>query len=599
MVYKYIRSVKKSSSIPSSVLYNGAPATDSADKASLFNEYFFSVFTSSDFVLPPYPDKIDPSVRCHLVSIQISEQEVYEALVSLHTDKATGIDGIGPRILKQYANILAKPLHHLFTISLNSCSIPYEWRIHTIVPVHKSGDKTQVTNYRPISLLCITSKVLEQLVYNKTISYISSFLSPQQFGFLKNRSTVQQLLLMLNTIHSTNDQTDVVYLDFKKAFDSVPHKELLFKLRSLGISGKLWSWFESYLLNRYQCVKINNSLSHLLPVLSGIPQGSILGPLLFLIYVNDIPDIIKFCLLFLFADDTKCIKTISSPLDSLKLQEDLNNLNFWSTHWNLLFGLSKIFLLSFKRKSPTSYNIGTSQISCVDTYKDLGIMLSSDLSWDAHYNHIISKSYQVLGLLRRSFSLQNYVQAKSRLYTSLVRSQFFYCSVIWKPHLIKHIQQLERVQRRATKYILNDYSTDYKSRLINLHMLPLMYILDVNDVMFFLKNLHNPHNGFDINNFIKFATGHTRLASGNKLLQTRSPDNSTSNFYFNRLPRIWNALPIINYQDNPLKIKAKLLDYLWNHFTANFTSNNTCSFSFLCPCSKCSKIPHQPNFNSL
>ena len=93
--------------------------------------------------------------------------------------------------------------------------------------------------------------------------------------------------------------------------------------------------------------------------------------------------------------------------------------------------------------------------------------------------------------------------------------------------------------------------------------------------------------------------GHTRLASGNKLLQTRSPDNSTSNFYFNRLPRIWNALPVINYQDNPLKIKAKLLDYLWNHFTANFTSNNTCSFSFLCPCSKCSKIPHQPNFNSL
>ena len=133
----------------------------------------------------------------------------------------------------------------------------------------------------------------------------------------------------------------------------------------------------------------------------------------------------------------------------------------------------------------------------------------------------------------------------------------------------------------------------------SLVLLNSMYILDVNDVMFFLKNLHHPHNGFDINNFIKFVTGHTRLASGNKLLQTRSPENSTSNFYFNRLPRIWNALPVINYQDNPLKIKAKLLDHLWNHFTANFTSNNTHSFSFLCPYSKCVKIPHQPNFNSL
>ena len=149
------------------------------------------MFTSSDFILLLYPDKIDPSVRCHLVSIQISEQEVCEALVSLHTDKATGIDGIGPRILKQYANILAKTLHHLFTISLNSCSIPYKWRIHTIVPVHKSGDKTQVTNYRPISLLCRTFKVLEQLVYNKTISYIN-------FKF----SLISTVWLLKKSIHS-------------------------------------------------------------------------------------------------------------------------------------------------------------------------------------------------------------------------------------------------------------------------------------------------------------------------------------------------------------------------------------------------------------
>ena len=134
-----------------------------------------------------------------------------------------------------------------------------------------------MNNYRPISLLSNTSKLLEQLIYNKIIHHISSFLTPQQFGFLKNRSTVQQLLVLFDTIMSTDYQTDVIYFDFKKAFDSVPHNELLFKLKCMGISGNLWLWFESYLSNCQQCVKVNNKYSHLLPVLSGIPQVSILG----------------------------------------------------------------------------------------------------------------------------------------------------------------------------------------------------------------------------------------------------------------------------------------------------------------------------------
>jgi len=225
MTYNFIRSVKKSSSIISTVFYKGVSATENTDKASLFNEYLFSVFTTSNFELPANPDQM---VRRHLLSIQISEQEILDALISLCTDKATGIDGIGPRILKQCAYILVKPLHHLFSTSLNRSSHPHEWHIHTIVPVHKSGEKSgQATNYHPISLLSSTSKVLEQLIYNKIISYFSSF---QQFGFLKNRSMVQQLLLVFNTIINSNHQTDVVYFDFRKAFNSVPHKELLFTL---------------------------------------------------------------------------------------------------------------------------------------------------------------------------------------------------------------------------------------------------------------------------------------------------------------------------------------------------------------------------------
>ena len=149
------------------------------------------------------------------------------------------------------------------------------------------------------------------------------------------------------------------------------------------------------------------------------------------------------------------------------------------------------------------------------------------------------------GLLRRTFSPQNHTKSKKQLYISLVRSQLLYCSILWKPHFIKHIQQLERVQRRATKYILNDFTSDYKSRLIQTQLLPLTYILDLNDVMFFIKSLRNHHDGFIINNYIKFVTGNTRSASSNKLHQTRSTNNINNNFYFNRLPRIWNALPIL------------------------------------------------------
>ena len=598
-IYKYIRNIKKSTSIPNTVHFGEASATEDVNKAILFNKFFYSVFSTSNFMSTNDDVTVETSVRQHLVSINISEEDVLEALNSLDPDKSSGIDTIGPRVLKKCAYSLCRPLHHLFSTSLSNHTIPSDWRIHVITPVHKSGDKSLVNNYRPISLLSNTSKVLEQLIYNKVIHHISSFITPQQFGFLKNRSTVQQLLILFDIIINTNYQSDVIYFDFRKAFDSVPHNELLFKLKSLGISGTLWLWFKSYLFNRRQCVKINNKYSYLLPVLSGIPQGSILGPLLFLVYVNDIPDYITNSLLYLFADDTKCLKTISDPADSIKLQDDIDSLNHWSEKWSLLFNHTKVVQISFRSHLPTSYTIGTSSITKVESHKDLGITLSSNLSWDAHYDHIIAKAYSILGLLRRTFSPQNPARSKKQLYISLVRSQLLYCSILWKPHFIKYIQQFERVQRRATKYILNDFTSDYKSRLIHTQLLPLTYILDLNDVMFFIKSLKNHHDGFNITNYIKFVTGNTRSALCNKLQQTKSTNNTLKNFYFNRLPRIWNILPIIDINEHPTRIKNKLTKYLWKHFLNNFDPTITCTFSILCPCINCSKVPKPPNFDKL
>ena len=353
--------------------------------------------------------------------------------------------------------LLYGPLNFLFNLTLHKHTIPLEWCTHCTVPVFKSGDRGSVSNCQPISLLCNISKILEKFVYDKIIDHLSPLVTTFQFGFFKNRSVTQQLLTVFNSIINSPHQTDVAYLDFRKVFDSVSHNILLFKLKRFSISGNLWQWFRFYLLNRKQCVKVNNKYSEFLPVLSGVPQGSILGPLLFLIYINDLPEHIISSVLFLFADDTKCLKTITTFNDSSELQKDLNLLHGWSIDTNLC-NLVKTFFMSFKPHFSTTYSIGSAIISKVYTHKDLGIVISSDLNWEHHYNSILAKAYKMLGLLRRSFSTNITVQSKKLLYISLVRSQLSFCSVLWKRYLLKDVKVLEQLQHRVTKYILNDYT---------------------------------------------------------------------------------------------------------------------------------------------
>ena len=245
-IFQYISSIKGQDHYPIEMSYNDKLASSDSDKAQIFNEYFYSVFSDSN---PPIDD-IDleaAPTSAILNDIVISESDVYDMLVSLDVNKASGIDNISPKLFKNCALPLLQIICHLFTVSLCNGEIPKDWRTHCVVPIFKSGDKSSVCNYRPISLLCILSKVLERIVYNSMLKHVEGSLTKHQFGFLPNRSTLQQLLTFTNEILEAKTEVDVVYMDFRKAFDSVSHNGLLVKLNSIGITGKLWLWLKEYL----------------------------------------------------------------------------------------------------------------------------------------------------------------------------------------------------------------------------------------------------------------------------------------------------------------------------------------------------------------
>ena len=589
-LYHFLRCLTGKASIPNCVVLNSVSTSDPHSRTMLFNSFFNSVFTTSDFTLPPIDCMPTPSSQ--LSSITVTTDEVYTQLSSLDTSKACGCDCISPSLLRLCASAIFDSVTVLFNLSLSSGVSPHEWKVHQITPIFKSGDPHCINNYRPISLLCILSKVLESIVYSKIIDFIQKSLCLHQFGFLKNRSSVSQLLTSFSNIIQNCESgasTDQVFFDFSKAFDSVAHSILLFKLWRIGITGPLWCWFKNYLTDRQHFVQIDGFSSPLLPVKSGVPQGSVLGPLLFLIFINDIPDHISSSALFLFADDSKLQHIASSESDIQHLQADINSLVSWSKSNSLFLNSRKCATIRFSLShvSEPHYLIDNIPLCVPQSHRDLGVMVRGDLSWSDHYGHICSKAYCSLFLIRRSFSSSAHISVKKQLYLSVVRSKLPYCSQLWRPHLKKDILLLERVQRRATKYILSDYSSNYKDRLISLRILPLMYWLELNDILYLVKALKFPSDNMPILQYISFTNSNTRSSGLNKLKHNYCRTSLSRHFYFNRIIRLWNKLPSIDLSNSILSIKHHLVTHLWNHFHTHFDPSNTCTLHFLCPCSLC------------
>ena len=492
-------------------------------------------------------------------------------LRTLDVNKATGPDGISPRLLKETAHQIAPSLSTLFNRSLDSGSLPEEWKLANIITVFKKGDKSFVENYRPISLICVPSKVFERCVLNKLRDHLLQLLNLSEHGFTPGRSCTTQLVEVLNYIGSLLDsgkQTDVIFMDMSKAFDKVSHAALVNKLANYGIRGSLLNWFSHYLHGRQQRVTTLGATSSKKTVSSGVPQGSILGPILFLLYVNDLPDAVENSKVACFADDTKIFRCVDSISDAALLQSDLSNLENWSTSSGLVFNQLKCKCLRVTRKiQPTTYpyKIKDKELTTTSVEKDLGIWVASDLTWTKHVLERCAKANKLLGFVRRSGGEISNSRTRRKLYLSVVRPVFGYASQVWSPQTIGLIRRIERVQRRASKYILNlPYLCDesYRDRLISLKLIPLSYWHEYMDLVFFFQAV----NGLiDVSKDVLpqpiIPTRVTRSSSTTELL-FRPQKCKTTTFqksYFTRATRVWNCLPTNLRQPNMLLSTFKRL----------------------------------------
>jgi hypothetical protein len=604
-IWRYINSKSKTRSGIGSLYTDQSdhksPKTDKDDvKANILADFFTSVFTvEPDGKVPT----IDPkSINTSMGPLTVSVNEVRDMLLRLKVDKSPGMDGLHPRFLKELADELAIPLCLIFNQSLVNNIVPDDWKKARVSAIYKKGDKSIAGNYRPVSLTSVACKLLERCVREHITKHMcdNKLFTPRQYGFMTGRSTSLQLLNVMDTWSEALDQglsVDCVYMDFAKAFDTVPHRRLMSKLESYHLSPCIIEWISSFLSGRTQQVVINNEKSHWKDVTSGIPQGSVLGPILFVLFINDLPDLVA-SELYLFADDTKLFSIIKDRQSADTLQKDLDTLEAWSNTWLIKFHPEKCKKLHVGRPGECpdrTYSLMGTILQECDVEKDIGVYVDKDLSFDKHISEKVKKANSMFAVIRRSFQ---HLDSKTfvPLYKALVRSHLDYASTVYSPYTAKHIDQIESVQRRATKQLPGFKDLEYPERLRKLKLPTLSYRRTRGDMI----ELYKITQGIYDKDVCAFITLQKDLpdrssARGNsrRIVQHRCKSPLRSNSFAVRSAPIWNSLPDHVVTAPKINTFKNRLDRFWddqdlmyddhkakiNYFTRRYKTRYVCTSS--------------------
>jgi hypothetical protein len=523
--------------------------SDSSARANILNNQFKAVFTKEDHTHMP---DMGPSNTPTMPLIKVDWKGVHKLLINLRPHKATGPDSIPSFILKAAATELAPALAKFFQLSLDLGQIPDDWREAEVVPIFKKGDKHQAANYRPVSLTSITCKLLEHIIHSSIMGHFDkySILTDCQHGFRKKRSCETQLITTVQEIASSTakgEQVDVILLDFAKAFDKVPHSRLLLKLNYYGVRNNTLQWIKSFLTSRKQQVIVEGVRSVKADVLSGVPQGSVLGPLLFLAYINDLPETIKESQTKLFADDSLLFKTIKGPSDSKLLQQDLTALETWEKTWQMSFNPSKCVVMRIASKRPrileTNYQLHGQTLEVVESSKYLGVTITETLTWEQHIQNVVNKGNRTVGFLRRN--LQDCPPTvRDVAYKAIARPTMEYAATVWDPTSTAGIQSIEKVQRRAARFVVNDFSSRNPGCVTKMIEDLRWETLEKRRQQARLQMLFKINKGLvDIPAATFLKAGDTRTRGEHKFYQERHTDKVYLSTFFPRTVRDWNKLP--------------------------------------------------------
>ena len=517
----------------------------------------------------------EPGPRC-MTDLHFGQEHIANAIKNIPSHSSPGPDGIPAKLLRECVEELKKPIFLLWRASMDSGKVPRKLKLSHVIPIFKKGDKSSPKNYRPISLVSHISKIFERVVVKNLTDYLNDLdlFNKQQHGFRSGRSCLSQLLEHHQTILAhleSGTGVDVVYLDFAKAFDKVDYGVLLSKLKSIGVCDLLLRWLNSFLTNRKQMICIDGSLSSEGPVISGVPQGSSLGPLLFLILIADIDADTKYASVSSFADDTRLLMPIGTTEDNGMMQMDLDKVYSWATENNMRFNTEKFELLRYNPSDILMDSYFTPEgiaIPEVGRVRDLGVQIENTGAFQCQLAESIKRSNNMASWVLRVFKTRE-ERLMMTLYQSMIIPHLEYCCQLWSPYLLRDIRSLEAVQRSYTARVAGLGHLSYWERLAHLKLYSLERRRERYIILYVYKILLNIVPNMQEE---RFALKPYFSVRGDRLCRVPAISNASTARIRNMVehsfaiqgPKLFNCLPakLRNFQGSFLTFKGKLDKFL-------------------------------------